>query len=453
MAEQSTLALLAERLSSGKLSSRDLVEQSLDRIADSSGEGDRTFVSIDRNGACAAADFHDRLRKSGRAPSPYAGVPFSSKDLFDLAGEVTTAGSRVLRHAPPARADAVAIARLKAAGMIVIGRTNMTEFAYSGVGLNPHYGTPRSPYDRKTGRIPGGSSSGAAVSVADGMVSLGIGTDTGGSCRIPASYCGIVGYKSSHGRVPLTGTYPLSFSFDSIGPLANSVACCATADALLAGDWDGIVPEREMSLLRIAILKDFVLDGLETPVAGAFDRALAALKSAGATIGEMAFPELRDLPALNSRGGILAAEAWHVHRARMAAEGDAYDPRVRTRIALAETISAADYLEYFDRRREMIRLFAARFQGFDAVILPTTLNTPPSIAELSGDKDYLRLNGMALRNTYVGNFLNGCAISIPMQEKGAAPSGLMAMAPWGMDRALFGVAQALEKAIGAATKG
>jgi aspartyl-tRNA(Asn)/glutamyl-tRNA(Gln) amidotransferase subunit A len=156
----------------------------------------------------------------------------------------------------------VAIGRLKAAGMIVIGRTNMTEFAYSGVGLNPHYGSPRSPFDRATGRISGGSSSGAGVSVADGMVSLAIGTDTGGSCRIPASYCGVVGYKSSHGRVPLTGCYPLSASFDTIGPLAPSVDCCAKADALMAGDWDGIVPERQASGLRLAVLRDFVLDGL-----------------------------------------------------------------------------------------------------------------------------------------------------------------------------------------------
>ncbi len=276
-----TLAQLAEGLAAGRVSSRDLVERSLAAIADPSGEGARTFITVDAEGARAAADFSDRLRKEGRAPSPLAGIPFSAKDLFDLVGDVTTAGSKVLKGAEPAKADAVAIARLKAAGMIVIGRSNMTEFAYSGVGLNPHYGTPRSPFDRATGRIPGGSSSGAAVSVADGMVSLGIGTDTGGSCRIPAAYCGIVGYKPSHGRVPLTGCFPLSSSFDSIGPLANSVACCAAADALMAGDWDGRVPKRDVSGLRLAVLRDFVLDGLEDAVARNFERALRRLSERG----------------------------------------------------------------------------------------------------------------------------------------------------------------------------
>jgi aspartyl-tRNA(Asn)/glutamyl-tRNA(Gln) amidotransferase subunit A len=407
-----TLERLATGLKVGKFSSRGLVETALAAIADPAGEGARTFVAVDAAGARAAADHMDALRKAGRAPSLFAGIPFSVKDLFDLAGEVTTAGSKVLANNAPAREDATAIARLKSAGLVVIGRSNMTEFAYSGVGLNPHYGTPRSPYDRATGRIPGGSSSGAAVSVADDMVSLAIGTDTGGSCRIPASYCGIVGYKPSHSRVPLKGAYPLSFSFDSIGPLANSVRCCAAADATAA-----------------------------------FDAVLKRVQAMGAVIADMAFPELHQLPTINGKGGIVAAEALHHHRARIAASGDAYDPRVRNRIQFAEAISAADYLDYFELRRAMIGLFAERFAGFDAVLMPTTAITPPAIAELEGDKEYLRLNGLSLRNTYVGNFLNGCAISIPMHRHGAPPCGLMALAPWGHDRALFGVAAALETAI------
>lgn len=442
-----TLAELARRLASGEVTSRALVEASLAAIGDPPGEGARAFIKVDAAGARAAADHMDALRKAGRAPSALAGIPFSSKDLFDLAGEVTTAGSKVLQSANPARADAEAIARLKSKGMIVIGRSNMTEFAYSGVGLNPHYGTPRSPFDRKTGRIPGGSSSGAAVSVADGMVALGVGSDTGGSCRIPASYCGITGYKPSHGRVPLTGAYPLSFSFDSIGPLANSVACCSTADAIMADDGDGAVFPRAPGTLRLAVLRDFVLDGLEAPVAAAFERALARLAAAGATLSDMAFPELRDLPAINRKGGIVAAEAFHHHRQGTAEHGAAYDPRVRTRIQTAETISAADYLDYFGRRREMIAQFAGRFAGFDAVILPTTLNTPPAIAALATDEDYLRFNAMSLRNTSVGNFLNGCAVSMPMQEPGTAPCGLMAMAPWGHDRALLDTAAGIEAAL------
>jgi aspartyl-tRNA(Asn)/glutamyl-tRNA(Gln) amidotransferase subunit A len=445
-----SIAELARQLAEHQVTSRDLVEQSLARIADPAGEGARAFTAVDAEGARAAADFADGQRRRGRQVSALAGIPFSSKDIFDLAGEVTTAGSQVLRNDPPAKADATAIARLKHAGMIVIGRTNMTEFAYSGVGLNPHYGTPRSPHDRATGRIPGGSSSGAAVSVADGMVALGIGTDTGGSCRVPASYCGIVGYKSSHGRVPLTGCNPLSASFDTIGPLANTVACCATADALMAGDWDGVVPERQARGLRLAVLKDVVLDGLAPQVEQDFARALGALQAAGAVLSEMSFPELREIPAINAKGGIVAAEAWATHRARIAAAGAAYDPRVRFRIEAAESISAADYLGYVARRREMIALFAQRFTGVDAVLLPTTLNTPPAIAELADDKDYMRFNAMSLRNTYVGNFLNGCAISLPVHGRGEAPCGLMAMAPWGHDRSLFGVAGALERVLAGA---
>jgi aspartyl-tRNA(Asn)/glutamyl-tRNA(Gln) amidotransferase subunit A len=323
----------------------------------------------------------------------------------------------------------------------------MTEFAYSGVGLNPHYGTPRSPFDRATGRIPGGSSSGAGVSVADGMVSLAIGTDTGGSCRIPASYCGVVGYKSSHGRVPLTGCYPLSPSLDSIGPLSNSVPCCATADAIMGGDWDGVVPHRSPQGLRLAVLRDFVLDGLAPEVAQAFEHALSSFGGAGASLSDMAFPELHEIPTLNAKGGMLAAEAWAGHRRLIGEKGREYDPLVRSRMEPAETISAADYLDYTRRRRELIGLFSRRFEGFDAVVLPTTLNTAPAISDLREDHEYRRYNTMSLRNTFVGNLLNGCAISLPMHRRGEAPCGLMAMAPWGSDRILFGVASALEQVL------
>ncbi len=439
-----TLAETAAALADGSTTARALVEDSLARITDPAGEGGRAFITVNADLARAQADLADVQRRAGRIPSPFAGIPIGVKDLFDLAGEVTTAGSKVLKDATPAKADALAIARLKCAGFIPVGRNNMTEFAYSGVGLNPHYGTPRAPFDRATGHIPGGSSSGAGVAVADGMVSLAIGSDTGGSCRIPASYCGVVGYKSSHGLVPLTGAYPLSLSFDTIGPLANSVACCAAAHAIMADAEVATLDPRAASTLRLAVLKDFVLDGLEPAVEQAFKAAVRRLGQQGASLSDLAFPELRGIPAINAKGGIVAAEAFQHHRARMAAKGQAYDPRVRTRIQMAESILAADYLDYFDSRRSMIALFATRFMGFDAVILPTTLNTAPPITALAADQDYLRYNSMSLRNTYVGNFLDGCAISIPMQAQGEAPCGLMLMAPWGNDRALFDVAAGVE---------
>lgn len=439
-----TIEDCAGQLASGSTSSRALVEASLAAIADPAGEGARAFLKVNGEAALSAADYHDRQRKDGRAVSRFAGIPFAVKDLFDMAGDVTTAGSALLKTAAPATADATAIARLRARGFIPMGRTNMTEFAYSGVGLNPHYGTPRSPYDRATGRIPGGSSSGAAVSVADGMVPLAIGSDTGGSCRIPASYCGVTGYKPSHGKVPLDGAYPLSFSFDSIGPLANSVACCAAAHAIMAGEGEGETSPRDPAGLRLAVLKDFVLDGLEAPVEAGFQRALTALGKAGVTLTDMAFPELRDIPSINSKGGVVAAEGYHHHRRQIVARGAEYDFRVRTRLILAEGISAAEYLDYFVRRRDMIAALASRFVGVDAVVWPTTLNTPPAIADLKADLDYLRFNAMSLRNTYVGNFLNGCAISIPMHAPGAAPAGFMLFAPWGFDRQLLDAAAGIE---------
>src|SRR5436190_8206153 len=231
-----TLASLADDLENGRTSARKLVDECLARIADSSGEGARAFLHVDAEAAIEAAEAMDHLRKAGAAASPYAGIPVSIKDLFDIKGQVTRAGSRALDDSPPAEADAPVVARLRAAGFVVIGRTNMTEFAYSGIGINPHYGTPKSIWKRDAGHVPGGSSSGAAVSIADGMAFGALGTDTGGSCRIPAAYNGIVGYKPTQRRVPLDGGVPLSFSLDRFGPLANSVACCATLDAVLAGE-------------------------------------------------------------------------------------------------------------------------------------------------------------------------------------------------------------------------
>src|SRR5215475_13831854 len=230
-----SIAAAAKSLEAGA-KSRDLIEQCLARIEDRSGEGARTFLKVHAEAARAAADYYDKLRARGAAPSPFAGIPVSIKDLFDIAGDVTTAGSTALRDAPPATSDAPSVARLRAAGFIPIGRSNMTEFAFSGIGINPHYGTPTSPYDRKAARIPGGSSSGAAVSVSDGMALGGLGTDTGGSCRIPAALCGIVGFKPTAHRIPRGGVFPLSTSLDSIGPLAGTVACCAALDAALVGE-------------------------------------------------------------------------------------------------------------------------------------------------------------------------------------------------------------------------
>src|SRR5436305_7181670 len=195
----------------------------------------------------------DGLRRVKAAPSRYAGIPVSIKDLFDIKGQVTRAGSRALDDSPPAEADAPVVARLRRAGFVVIGRTNMTEFAYSGIGINPHFGTPKGIWQRGAGHVPGGSSSGGAVSVADGMAHAALGTDTGGSCRIPAAWNGIVGFKPTQRRVPLDGAVPLSTTLDSIGPIARTVKCCAVLDAVLADDPLAALQPRPIKRMRLAV--------------------------------------------------------------------------------------------------------------------------------------------------------------------------------------------------------
>src|SRR5438445_10615928 len=265
-----TLATLADDLDNGRTSARKLVDECLARIADTLGEGARAFLHVDAEAAIEAAEAMDRLREVKAAPSPFAGIPVSIKDLFDIKGQVTRAGSRALEDSPPAEADAPAVARLRRAGFVVIGRTNMTEFAYSGIGINPHYGTPKGAWQRGVGHVPGGSSSGAAVSVVDRMAHGALGTDTGGSCRIPAAYNGIVGFKPTQRRVPLDGAVPLSFTLDSFGPLARSVGCCAILDAVLADEPLVALQPRPIKGTHLAVRTTLALDQPAAELARAF---------------------------------------------------------------------------------------------------------------------------------------------------------------------------------------
>jgi aspartyl-tRNA(Asn)/glutamyl-tRNA(Gln) amidotransferase subunit A len=448
-----TLAALAAALGSGSIRSRQLVEECLARIAAPAGEGPRAFLKVHTETARAAADYHDRLRRHGAPLSPWAGIPVSIKDLFDVSGDVTTAGSRVLSGRMPAAADATAVARLRAAGLIPIGRTNMTEFAYSGLGLNPHYGTPLNPFERARGRIPGGSSSGAAISITDEMAYGAVGTDTGGSCRIPAAFCGIVGFKPTARRVPLAGAFPLSRSLDSIGPLAASVDCCATLDALLAAEPVVNVAAPEVRALRFAVPQTYVLDEIDPQVARAFERALSALSRAQADITEIPLIELSELPHINRKGGFTAAEAYALHRGLLEASAAQYDPRVSIRILRGREQSAANYLELVSARADLAERIDVRLAPFDAVLMPTTPLIAPTLSELESDAEYGRVNLLALRNPTVTNFLDRCAISIPCHEAGAAPVGLMLMGPQGGDRRLLAIAAGVEALISPALAG
>ncbi len=442
-----TIEQLAQALATGQTTSRALVEDSLAKIADPAGEGARAFIKVHADQARGMADAADALRKVGRSPGRYAGIPIALKDLFDIAGEPTPAGSAVLADAPPAEANAPVVARMLAAGFIPMGRVNMTEFAFSGLGINPHYGTPTSPWDRASKRIPGGSSSGTGVAVADGMAAAGLGTDTGGSCRIPAAFCGIVGYKPTARRIPIHGVLPLAPSLDSVGPLAPSVACCAAIDGILAGEGSSLPAPVGLTGLRFAVPENMVLDGMDATVAAAFERALSALSAAGASVTRIKCPEFEDIAAANAKGGYAASEAYAWHRALLASKGAGYDPRIRVRIARGEGMSAADYLDLLTARARIVASFDARTRDFDCVLMPTVPIVAPAIAELDDERAYNRINMLILRNTALGNFLDRCSISVPCHRDGDAPVGLMLTGETMGDARLFSIAAAVERAV------
>jgi aspartyl-tRNA(Asn)/glutamyl-tRNA(Gln) amidotransferase subunit A len=442
-----TLAALADDLEGGRTNARKLVDECLARIADRSGEGSRAFIHVDIEAAIEAAKAMDRLRQVKAAPSRFAGIPVSIKDLFDIRGQVTRAGSRALEDSAPAETDAPVVARLRRAGFIVIGRTNMTEFAYSGIGINPHYGTPKSIWKRRVGHVPGGSSSGAAVSVADGMAHGALGTDTGGSCRVPAAYNGIVGFKPTQRRVPREGGVPLSFTLDSFGPLARTVGCCAVLDAVLADEPVQPFQPRPIKGMRLAVPTTVALDELDDEVARSFERALETLSRHGALIERIAVPEFLDVGVMNAKGGFAAAESYAWHRYLIASHGDVYDPRVFQRILRGEAISAADYIDLLEARKSLIARAAVRFAPYDAVAMPTTANTPPRIADLADDKAFARANLLSLRNCTLINMIDGCAVSLPCHREGEVPVGLMLAASGGSDRRIFELAAAMEAVI------
>lgn len=446
MTNKTTIASLSRQIEEGATTSEALVDAALSAIAAGGEEARKTFTAVHADAARAAARAQDLLRSAGQRPSPLAGLPVSVKDLFDEAGHATLAGSKALEGAPPALRDADAVARLRAAGAVVVGRTNMTEFAFSGVGINPHYGTPGNPAD--PARIPGGSSSGAGVSVAAGYVPLALGTDTGGSVRIPAALCGIVGFKPTQRRVPLRGALPLSRTLDSIGPLARTVACCAVADAVLAGEPEWLPPPVAPSGLRFAVPQSVVLDDLEPSVATAFETACRRLSLAGVRITELPMTELEEIGPANARGGFPAAEAFHWHRALLEEKGDLYDPRVRSRIERGRTMTAADYIEVQQRRADLIVRTDRLSAGYDALVMPTVPMRAPPIDAFADDRDFARLNMLLLRNCALFNFLDRCAISLPMQEPGGLPCGLMLVGAAGADRRLLSIAAAVEPVVG-----
>ena len=441
------IAALARELAEGKTTSRKLIEAALSRIADAGGEGGRAFTKVHAHAALLAADASDRLRREGVVPSTLAGLPVSIKDLFDIAGDVTTAGSKILRDAAPATTDAAAVARLRAAGAVVIGRSNMTEFAFSGIGINPHYGTPANPYDRGTRRIPGGSSSGAAVSVADGMAAFALGTDTGGSVRIPAALCGIAGFKPTQRRVPVDGTFPLSTTLDSIGPLAPTVACCVTVFQVLAGEPPHALQPASLRECRLGVPKNYMLDDLDVEVMEAFDSAIERLSKRGAKLVELHVPEFDEAARANRGGGISPPEAYALHRKWIDREKD-FDPRVLERILRGADVLAADYVELLATRARLMLGFSRAKYDVDVLIMPTVSRIAFPIEPLERNPDTFRAaNGMTLRNTNLINFLDACALTLPIQPPGEAPVGLMVVGFCGEDERVLSAGLGIEAAL------
>lgn len=434
-----TLGQAARLLAEGKTTSRRLVERCLEAVeADANARS--AYLLIDADGARAEADRIDRQRRLGQSPGLFAGIPLSVKDLFDVEGQVTTAGSRVLRDSPTATADAPALARLRAAGFVMLGRTHMTEFAYSGLGLNIHHPEPHSIWYEEEDRAPGGSSSGAAISVATGGALAAIGTDTGGSCRIPAALNGLVGFKPTASRIPRDGLIPLSPSMDSVGPIGRSVACCDILDRFMSGHHRALAEQRSTRLL---VPTNLVWDNADGAVVDAVEEALDRLQRAGIRIVRARVDALDRVPTLGANGGIVAIEAFRFHRPLVDRASAGYDPRVLRRVRLGEGVSDERYVELLELRAAFIEELGQQLAGYDAMVMPTVPIPPPRKSDCMDEDGYTRHNALVLRNPSIANHLDGCSITLPLHGA-RVPAGLMAIAGHGQDDCLLALATRME---------
>ena len=389
----------------------------------------------------------DQQRQRGEPLGPLAGLPISVKDLYDVAGETTRGGAVVCEGEPAAQADAPAVDRLRRAGAVVVGKTAMSEFAFSGVGINPHDGTPRNPADPRVARIPGGSSSGAAVSVALGLCVAGLGSDTGGSIRIPAALCGLVGFKNTQSRVPTTGAMALSRTLDTVCAMTRSVRQAIVVDSVLSGETLAVTA-KPLSAYRVLIPETVMFDDIEPAVAQAFERSAQALSRAGVTLVRAPAPWVAEVASLNAPGGLSPIEGWAEHRHRIAERMDQLDPRVAARMVLGRDVLAADYLQLLRQRQSWRQRVEHVLTGFDAVMCPTVPVVAPAIEPLvKHDEAFFAANRLLLRNTFVFNFLDGCSISVPCHVAGELPVGLMLSAPGGRDADLLGLALSVEAAL------
>jgi len=440
-----TIDQINQSLARGETSREALVVEALEGAASKAAKS--VFTKLYPDAALAAARAADAAQAAGIVQPALAGLPFTIKDLYGVAGETTMSGSIVCKGEPVQTEDATVVSRIRASGAAIIGKTNMTEFAFSGIGINPHYGTPVNPTDSQVERIPGGSSSGAAVSVALGLAVAGLGSDTGGSIRIPAAVCGIVGFKSTQNRVPLTGALELSRTLDTVCAMTRSVQDCITVDAVLSGT---MLPVRRRPLagMRFAVPQTVVLDGMDAHVSGVFARTLSALSAAGAQLIEIPLSELAEIPKINTPGGLSPIEAYAEHHERLARAQDQFDHRVGQRMMLGATVTAQQYIHLLDARRQWIARVERAVEGYDAIICPTIPVVAPVIADLlASDEAFFKANGLLLRNTFTINMLDGCSFSLPCHRPDELPVGLMLSSINGDDARLAAVALAVESAL------
>ncbi len=444
------LRAIATALRNGETTSTSLVEQALE-LADRSSA---VFTAINP-GLLKLAATIDRARQKSSSHSPLAGIPIALKDLFNVRNECTLAGSIVRKHyAQPEAQDAEVVAPLRAAGLLFLGRTNMSEFAFSGIGKNPHYGTPLSIWDRETGRLPGGSSSGSAVAVAEGIVAAALGSDTAGSCRIPAAFNGVVGVKPSHGRMSLNGIFPLSPTLDAPGPLAVDVDSCFILDQLMSGR---LPPSNTLPVLQPAELKTMnllipgarVMEDLDDEVRVAFERSVEALGATGVSIHETPMPVLDHCDDFFLERPIVVYEVWLHHREMLEQHLEEYDPFVGLRMSAGAEISAEEQQRRYRERGQIVETFNKQFESLqvDALLYPSVACIPPTIAETDDEDNARRVNLRCLRNTATVNYFDGCSISLPCHRPGEPPVGLMLSATNGSDESLYQVAAAIEAAL------
>lgn len=440
---QSTVANIARDVAAGGMSAVELTRQALDRMEMLRAAGDRAYTTIMRISAEAQAlqiDMGDAARKS---KALLCGVPISVKDLFDIAGEVTLAGSAALAGAPPALADATAVERLKRQGAIIVGKSNMTEFAVHTLGEHAAFGRPDNPAAPR--HATGGSSSGAAASVASDSVPGALATDTGGSIRVPAALCGLVGFTPSTGRVPTAGVFPLSTTFDTVGPIARTVDCCARMDAALA-DLSGATLDRLSGrALRLGLPRHFVLDGLDPTVARAFERALISLSEHGVSVVEFDWPELAQGEWQDRFGELVWREAYAVHEKLLGKQESGYEPETARRLSQGRNIDANMYLSARSVRKKLVRDSLARAKGFDAIVMPTTPIVAPRATELNVPEMAARVEALLGRNAEIANFFGYCAITIPCHSRGELPVGLMMLGR--DDRRILSLAATVEPVV------